>query len=565
MGPDLTVSTVAGSSRLASDGGPATAASLLSPLGTAIDAAGNLYIADSGNHAIRKVDPSGMITTIAGTGTPGFSGDGGPAAEAQLNSPNDVLAGADGNLYVFDTSNRRIRRIGVDGVITTVAGTGQYGDSGDGGPAIEAKFQNLAAGAMDGEGNLFVADSYTYRLRRINPAGVITTVAGTGTRGFSGDGGPASEAEISTIGDVFIDGSGNLYLCDFNNLAVRKIDSDGVITTVAEINGNITSAVLEPNGSYLLANPNANYLASVLPNGNAISFSRPGQDFAGDGGGANNATFRSLGKLTLAPDGRVFVCDIKNHRIRVLTPVPSIFDAGLVNAASFAAGPVAPESIFAAFGWNLAGREEALTALPLPTGLGGATVSITDSTGATHEMGDFYASPTQRNFEIPGAAAAGPATLTITNVHEKSGSMPVAVSAVAPGVFTMNSSGSGVPAGMALRVAADGSRSDVPLAQYDEGSGLWIPLPLDLGPEGDAIYLPLYATGLRGRSDLSNVAATIGGLPLPVGYAGKQGDFAGLDQLNIGPIPRSLAGRGEAAIAITVDGAAANSVTIAIQ
>jgi uncharacterized protein (TIGR03437 family) len=192
-------------------------------------------------------------------------------------------------------------------------------------------------------------------------------------------------------------------------------------------------------------------------------------------------------------------------------------------------------------------------------------VSITDSAGATHEVGDFYANPTQRNFEIPGTVAAGPATLTVTNNHGRSGSMPVTVAAVAPGLFTMNSSGSGVPAATGLRVAADGSRSDVPLAQYDEGAGLWVPLPIDLGPEADAVYITLYGTGIRGRTDLANVRATIGGVEVPVAYADKQGALAGLDQINIGPIPRSLAGAGEVTVTITVDGVVANSVTIAIQ
>ena len=228
------ISTVAGDGTWGSsgDGGPATAAQLRRPYDVALDGAGNLYIADEFNRRIRKVDAAGVITTVAGDGTEGFGGDGGPATAARLDSPSGVALDGDGNLYIADRGNNRIRKVR-SGVITTVAGDGTYGYSGDGGPATAALLNGPTDVAVDGAGNLYIADHDNDRIRKVDPAGVITTVAGDGTEGYGGDGGAATAAQLHWPRGVALDGAGNLYIADTSNHRIRKVDAAGVISTVA--------------------------------------------------------------------------------------------------------------------------------------------------------------------------------------------------------------------------------------------------------------------------------------------------------------------------------------------
>ena len=225
VAPDGTISTVAGNGNdtFDGDGGPATAASLKAPEGVAVDAAGNLFIADRDNYRIRKVTPEGIITTFAGNGQRGFSGDGGQAQAAALNRPSDLAFDAQGDLFVADTDNQRIRVITPDGIIRTVAGNGKVGSSGDGGLATSASFRNPSAVSIDGAGNIYVADSDNERIRRINPAGVIVTIAGNGAYGLSGDGGPPTKALLFDPLGVAVSPSGDVYVADTQNDRIRAI------------------------------------------------------------------------------------------------------------------------------------------------------------------------------------------------------------------------------------------------------------------------------------------------------------------------------------------------------
>ena len=282
------ITTIAGTGELgfSGDGGPAAEAQLTFPGALALDGSGNLYVADTRNHRIRRIDAEGVITTIAGTGEPGFGGDGGPAAEAQLTFPGALALDGSGNLYVADSGNNRIRRIDAEGVITTIAGTGERGFGGDGGPAAEAQLTGAGALALDGSGNLYVADSGNNRIRRIDAEGVITTIAGTGERGFGGDGGPAAEAQLTFPGALALDGSGNLYVAE-NSLyhRIRRIDAEGVITTIAG------SGPAVFNGGY-----------------------------SGDGGPAAEAQFAFPRGLAVDGSGNLYVADRYNNRIRVIRP-----------------------------------------------------------------------------------------------------------------------------------------------------------------------------------------------------------------------------------------------------
>src|SRR5919197_1129291 len=189
----------------------------MSPLGIAVDGTGNLFVSDSINNRVRKITASnGVITTVAGTGTAGSGGDNGPAAAAQLNQPAGLAVDAAGNLFIADTGNSRIRKVTASGIITTIAGNGSPGFGGDGGPAVAAPLSNPMGVAIDSAGNLFVADSFNHPVCKINPSGLISTVAGSGSSafpgGFGGDGGPATSAQLSLPGGVSVDTVGNLYI-----------------------------------------------------------------------------------------------------------------------------------------------------------------------------------------------------------------------------------------------------------------------------------------------------------------------------------------------------------------
>ncbi|HWQ52238.1 MAG TPA: hypothetical protein VN442_01050 [Bryobacteraceae bacterium] len=211
------------------DHGPAPEALMSRPCGIAFDARGNLYIADPANARVRMVS-NGIITTVAGNGTQSFGGDGGPADQAQLSSPSDVAVDAAGNLYIADWGNRRIRKVS-GGIITTIAGDGVAGDSGDRGPAVRARLSSPSGLAIDSAGNLYIADANVPRIRMIS-GGTITTVAGSGSYGYSGDGGPAKRAQLSNPVGIAVDFAGNLFIADANNHRIRKV-SNGTIMTVA--------------------------------------------------------------------------------------------------------------------------------------------------------------------------------------------------------------------------------------------------------------------------------------------------------------------------------------------
>jgi len=214
--------------------GEASRVDLQSPWGITLDAAGNLYVGggNGGNSMVVRVDPSGEVTTVAGTGEPGFSGDGGPATEAQLNGVQDMTFDRDGNLYIADEFNNRIRKVDPSGVITTFAGTGKPGFAGDGGPAVEAKL-GASGVAVDEAGNVYIAEAGNGRVRVVDPSGIIETVAGGGRKGVVGDGGPATEADLKWPRGVAVDAEGNLYIADAGFARVRKVDPAGIITTVA--------------------------------------------------------------------------------------------------------------------------------------------------------------------------------------------------------------------------------------------------------------------------------------------------------------------------------------------
>ena len=256
---------------------PATEAFLNFAMDIFIDASGNLFIADFANQRIRKVTPFGIITTVAGNGSFGPSGDGGLATQAALGSPVAVYVDAAGTLFFSEFAYSRIRRVDATGIITTVAGNGMFGFSGEGGLATQAALFAPEGLYGDGSGNLFIADTGNHRIRRVDPSGIITTVAGSGQASFFGDGGPAVDADLNTPTGLVVDGAGNLYVADTTNDRIRKIDPQGIITTVAGAGA---------------------------------------RDFFGDGGPATAAALNLPRDVFVDGAGNLFIADTQNHRVR---------------------------------------------------------------------------------------------------------------------------------------------------------------------------------------------------------------------------------------------------------
>ena len=323
------------------DGGLATEASLSFPLDITVDDAGSLFIADTDNHRIRKVDINGTITTVAGDGTYGFSGDGGLATAASIASPYGVAVDNRGNLYIADTYNNRIRKVDTNGIITTVAGNGFSGFYGDNGLAIHAQLNNPRSIAVDDSCSLYIADSYNRRIRKVDPGGIITTVAGNGDKGYTGDMGMAVDASLSSPYGVAVDIDGHLYFSDSSNHCVRTVDNSGIIKTVAGNGdegfsgdgGSATSASLnfplgiavDNEGNLFIADSKNNRIRKVDVNGTITTNAGTGaRGFNGDGVSAISAAISQPYSVAVDNYGSLLLADRGNNRIRKASR-PTIF------------------------------------------------------------------------------------------------------------------------------------------------------------------------------------------------------------------------------------------------
>jgi sugar lactone lactonase YvrE len=329
--PNNIVTTVAGNGgEYPWFGSVATNVGLAYPAGMALDAVGNLYFAVGLQNRIRKVDTNGIIITVAGNGSPGYSGDGGAASNATFDNPNYVAIDTVGNLYIADTGNARIRKMDTNGIITTVAGKGGYGFSGDGGAAINASFSLPFAVAVDAPGNLYIADADNNRIRKVDTNGIITTVAGGGSGGNSG---AATNANLNYPCGMCLDVFGNLYIADTDNSRIRKVDTNGMITTVAgdgnkSYTGNSGAATnaslndpcgmcLDVFGNLYIADSDNNRIRKVDTNGIISTMAGNGHPtYAGDGGAATNASFWIPEGVALDASGNLYIADTINDRIR---------------------------------------------------------------------------------------------------------------------------------------------------------------------------------------------------------------------------------------------------------
>ncbi len=315
------------------DGGPGTAARLFEPHGVCVDRSGNLYIADYFNHVVRKLDTAGIITTIAGNGIGWFDGDGGPATAAELFYPSYVCFDADENLLISDYGNHRIRKIDRYGIISTVAGNGTYGYSGDGGPATAAQIFDAAGTCTDASGNLYICDIWNNVIRKVDTAGIISTFAGTGLAGYNGDGGTATNAQLNNPGGVCVDTAGNLYIGDQQNHRFRKVNTLGIISTFAGTGtpgyngdgGQATAATLnvagiihiDKLGNFYILDYQNFVIRKITPSGIITTVAGNGTyGYNGDNIAATAAQINYATDVCLDSAGNLYIADHNNERIR---------------------------------------------------------------------------------------------------------------------------------------------------------------------------------------------------------------------------------------------------------
>lgn len=567
--PKFTISTVAGigTSGFAGDGGPATSASLSFPAGLTFDSAGNMYIADSFNSRIRKVAVDGTITTIAGTGTFGNSGDGDAATKAVLNRPYGVAVDKSGNIYIADAYNDVVRKVAASGSnISRFAGNGQRTFGGDGGAANGAYLNTPTALVADTAGNVYIADTLNHRIRKVGTDGIISTVAGNGANTFSGDGGPASSAALNSPEGLATDAAGNLYVADTSNHRVRKISPNGTISTVAGNGiagaqgdgGPATQASLYyPKGLAMDASGNlyiSDWLNSrirvVTSDGKIFTAAGNGSfNYQGDGGPATSAALRFPWGLAVDASGKVYIADDENSVIRVLTPVaplvssaPKIDAAGVASLAAFGGfSAAAPGSWIEIHGAHLANRTRSWNAADFhgaqaPTSLDGTAVTIGGQAAFIS-----YISPNQINAQIPSGAALGPQDVRVVTAAGASDSQTITVNQVQPGLLA--------PAAFKL--------GDKQYTEATFADGATRALPASMNPlmtQGSAARparpgetLVLYGVGFgrvtpesnagevvqQGNSLLSSFQVFLGGLRAEVSYAGLAPGTVGLYQFNV--------------------------------
>lgn len=511
------ISTVAGngSNAYSGDGGSATSAALSDVMSVAVDSSGNIYIADASNRRIRKVTPGRIISTIAGTGTQGYTGDGGPAVNAELGRPVALMLDPSGNLYYVDSVNAVVRKISTSGTITTVIGSGVTGYSGDGGSATAAKLAFPLGIAMDGSGNIYIADANNNVVRKVTAGGIISTFAGNGAGKYAGDGGPAASASLNIPSDVAVDAAGNVYIADAGNNRVRKV-SGGIITTVAGIDTN---------------------------------------GFAGDGGPAIDAMLNYPWGLTTDSEGNVYLADRVNNRIREIqsgTPLGAISlrsSSPVVNGASFASGvAIAPGAIVSIFGSNLAAGTASYTTAPLPDVLAQTSVTFNGT-----EAPLFYVSGSQINAQAPFNLLPGSASIQVTRGTETSSVANVNVASFSPGIFIIDSNNSGAFLNASTYATISSTSPAAPgnyVAIYCTG----------LGAVNQTIASGAIAPTTNPAQTITSPTVTVGGKNAVVSFSGLAPGYVGLYQINI-VVPAGLT-PGPQPVQIAIGGALSNSATM---
>jgi len=520
--------------------GPASA------LDIALDAAGTVYI--TAGQLVREVTTDGKVSTVAGSGAPRyFGGDNGPAVNARMHSPSGLTVDDAGNWYVADTGNNRIRKISSSGIITTIAGTGVAGPGGDNGPAAAAQLSAPRSVAIDSLRNLYIADTGNNRVRKINAAGVISQVIGglndpeyvavdhngllyiadTGNNRVikvDGSGAMSTIAQVQKPAAVTVDSAGNIFIAEAAR--ITEVTSNGAVSIVLDGLNQPRGLAVASNGDLLIAEPALNVVHRLPVSGALTILAGTGvPGFSGDGASAVTAQLNSPSDIVLDLTGTVWLADPGNNRIRTLTPAIAsaiVANVTLVNAASLAAGPVAPGEIVSIFGTSF---------VPDQTQL------VFDQSPATI----FYTGTGQLNALVPSDLPTGGYTqVSVTVNGSLVGGALAQVASAAPGIFTVANS-----AGQAAAVNEDGSMNS------------------SANPAARGSVIVLYGTG-QGQSP-DSIGVTIGGYPAELLYAGPAPAFPGLMQINA-RVPAGFGPSGIQPVVLTVGTATAQAgVTIAVR
>jgi uncharacterized protein (TIGR03437 family) len=539
-----TIAGTAGTAGFAGDGGSAMGAQLNFPTGIAIDKSGNLYISDGLNNRVRKIS-GGVISTVAGNGTAGYTGDKGQATSAELHNPAGLALDSSGNLYIADSANNVVRMVTTSGTITTFAGNNIAGYSGDMALATGAQLFNpvgvtadtagnvyiadtgnnvirqvyngnivtFAEGftqpdavAVDSSGNIYVADTQGRRIVKYGN-GVYTTIAGNGYGGFSGDNGPGPSAALYDPMGLTVDSSGNVYIADTFNSRIRKLTPSAIITSIA---------------------------------GNGTLY------FSGDGGPATQAALHFPHGVAVDSSGNVFITDTVNSVVRELQgTLPTVSPNGVVNAASFAA-TTSPGALATVFGGNFAVANAGARA-PLPSSVEGVTVRVNGQLAPI-----LYVASTQVNFQVPWETALGPATVTVAVNGGASNAVTVNVLGAAPGLFSSSGQAIVQNSNYTLNGPTNPAKAGSTIIAYLSGSGPVSPPVADgaIAPLGTLVYAN------------SSSSATIGPETAQVAFAGLAPGFVGLVQVNV-VVPSDLP-TGNYPLTVTIGSETSNSGAISV-
>jgi uncharacterized protein (TIGR03437 family) len=615
----LGINAVAGSGRPQPyDGALAQYATLNGPHGVAVDANGNLFIADTFNHFLRFVNRgTSAVTLFPGTPSavtvqPGaiatLNRDVGtaPVDERILTAffdslqglhamPNGILIADGRNGTLWPPGNFQNRKSGLVRFLNTSASTvtfypgsaspiqippghvktiggrppGQLPapvDIGDGGPATSAVIFTADV-AADAAGNIYVADFDASKIRKINAnTGVVTSIL----------------SDLNKPSGIAFDGSGRLLVADTYNNRVMRENSAGSGTFTAIGDGTLTPPIQRPRdivadsgGRIYITSSGSNRVVQLVAPNNALGttsfFAGSGAPgYLGDGGPAldgqlnfpnpaSNVTDQpTIGITLLKNEAGIVFADPNNDRVREVSLTAPVGTAASVSAASFKpGGAVAPDSIVAVFGANFATGVAVGGTIPLPTSLLGTTIKVRDSGGTERLAGLFFVSPGQCNYVIPTGTSLGPATVTVTSGDGRVSVGTVQIALIGPGLFTADSSGTGLVAAYILRIRGQQQIIEQ-MAVYNPATQKFDPIPVDLDPPTDLVFLVLYGTGIRNRTGDAGVVIKIGGTTMTTLYSSVASGYVGLDQINPSQLPQSLKGRQLVDVEVTVDGVATN-------
>jgi len=534
IAPNGTITTVAGSgtrptiepSRCspqgnaaeAGDGGPASAAKLYGPSHAIMLPNGNLLICDEKNNRIRQVSPQGVITSVVGgpTNLHSFFAPNIPANLTPMDWPSAIAVDATGRLYFAELHSNRIGRVNADGRLQAIAGTGLPGMGADGADATRSQLANPTHIAFDKDGNLLVVEQGNHRVRRIAPSGAISTIVGTGTPGFAGDGGAATQAQLNQPSAVALDAAGNLYIADMGNHRVRRVAPDGKISTIAG-NGQIGRG------------------AEGIP--------------------ATQSPLNYPSSVAVDAKGDVLIVDWQNYLIRKVSfgPVPAISPGGVVNAASFLPAPVplAPGALISIFGVNFASGLTQASEVPLPTQMGGVSATVNGT-----RMPLVFVSPNQINAQLPYDLREGAARVRVATEQGASADETIVVGAAAPGIFMLPGGNRAVAINQdfSLNTAENAEARGRVLTVYMTGIG---PLDGELAAGQAAPSTVLYRAALES-------SATIGGKDAPLLFLGLTPGFVGLAQANV-QIPGDAPVGTAQELVISVNRQRSNTTLVAVK